>query len=360
MPQYTDTNEVIRMIQWLDAIRESSRIEEVDLNQKTDSGRSVEDMEAWFVRTWERLFGKSGIDIDIDDDFFALGGTSLDAMDMIVRLRRELGVNVPTSIMLEASTPRMLAALIVGRNGARQDSHAYLYGGGAVDGQRVGDAIICLHGEMEATASRLPDHIAMYMLPPHGFDGLPPPRTFDGMVEDYLRRIIEIQPLGPYVIAGYSFGGAIAHEVACRMLQSGLEVRLLMMIDCGDPAGMGCEPGLLSSGEILEQRIEESGPLDSWDERHQLFLAGLHRAAQGYRPGRFDGPVVFYRAAESEHDKVECWRERCGGAFRVVEVPGDHRSMLHEENADALACGIVDEFDNILGVNSAVVKRSSA
>jgi thioesterase domain-containing protein len=41
----------------------------------------------------------------------------------------------------------------------------------------------------------------------------------------------EFQPLGPYILIGYSFGGLIALEMAQRLTEEGKQVALLTFVD---------------------------------------------------------------------------------------------------------------------------------
>jgi thioesterase domain-containing protein len=66
-------------------------------------------------------------------------------------------------------------------------------------------------------------------------------------------------------------------------------------------------------------------------------LAALERA---YRPGRYSGsPVVLYRTVETARFSGSAslgWDRHVDGPFDVVKVPGDHTSMLLDENVEAI------------------------
>ena len=51
------------------------------------------------------------------------------------------------------------------------------------------------------------------------------------MAECYLGAITEVQPHGPYLLAGMCFGGLVALEIARRLLESGESIGLLALID---------------------------------------------------------------------------------------------------------------------------------
>src|SRR5262249_7592406 len=53
--------------------------------------------------------------------------------------------------------------------------------------------------------------------------------------EGYVAQLREIQPVGPYFLGGWSFGGALAFEMARRLVADGEEVALLALFDTHCP-----------------------------------------------------------------------------------------------------------------------------
>jgi thioesterase domain-containing protein len=66
--------------------------------------------------------------------------------------------------------------------------------------------------------------------------GEAPHPSVSEMAADYLREIREIQPAGPYFIAGECVGGVCAYEIACQLEDVGEEVALLVLFDTTVPA----------------------------------------------------------------------------------------------------------------------------
>lgn len=58
--------------------------------------------EMWFSLLGVTAFGD-------DDDFFELGGTSLEAVKLVDRIKQRLGVELPSGAIFEHGTVRMLA-----------------------------------------------------------------------------------------------------------------------------------------------------------------------------------------------------------------------------------------------------------
>jgi thioesterase domain-containing protein len=57
------------------------------------------------------------------------------------------------------------------------------------------------------------------------------PQSVEEMADEYLRRIREVQPWGPYALLGWSFGGTVAHSMAVKLAEQGERVELLAMMD---------------------------------------------------------------------------------------------------------------------------------
>ncbi len=74
-------------------------------------------------------------------------------------------------------------------------------------------------------AQILEDDRPVYALRARGFDDRDKPfATLDEMVNCYTARIVETYPDGPYYIAGYSFGGAVAFEITKKLENLGKRV----------------------------------------------------------------------------------------------------------------------------------------
>ncbi|HYG63315.1 MAG TPA: amino acid adenylation domain-containing protein, partial [Thermoanaerobaculia bacterium] len=64
-----------------------------------------------------------------------------------------------------------------------------------------------------------------------------PRLTIEEMAAEYLDAVRSLQPAGPYLLSGYSFGAVVAFEMARQLNLAGEEVALLALLDEGVPAG---------------------------------------------------------------------------------------------------------------------------
>jgi len=59
-------------------------------------------------------------------------------------------------------------------------------------------------------------------------------------IADFLiGQIVDAEQFGPYLLAGYCFGGIVAYEVARKLVEAGCTVECLLLIEAPHPEGIG-------------------------------------------------------------------------------------------------------------------------
>lgn len=115
-----------------------------------------------------------------------------------------------------------------------------------------------------------------YALQARGVDGRSAPfTTLRGMMDHYIDAIRRVQPRGPYVLGGYSFGGLLAFEAAQQLKLRGEEVKHLVMFDTYPPemletferAGGPPREGMREVQRLMNAMMFFSAELDTpvWD-----------------------------------------------------------------------------------------------
>ncbi|MFD0473785.1 thioesterase domain-containing protein [Nonomuraea thailandensis] len=180
------------------------------------------------ARVYADLFGLRPGEVGATANFLELGGTSLDVLRLKQRLRRDFpGRDLPATAILRAPTVRALAALLDGGTGrhAPYDPVVPLQQSGA------GTPLFCVHpgvGEVLVfvnLAGYFTGERPFHALRARGFGpGEPHFGSFEEMVSCYVDAIRLRQPAGPYAIAGYSYGGAVAFEIAKALERLGERV----------------------------------------------------------------------------------------------------------------------------------------
>ena len=68
-------------------------------------------------RFLDAIYGKLGVtEIELDDDFFELGGNSMTAVELMSRIRETFGVELNIGLLFDAPTLRQLTALLQDQN----------------------------------------------------------------------------------------------------------------------------------------------------------------------------------------------------------------------------------------------------
>ena len=172
----------------------------------------------------------------LDDDFISLGGDSLHATNLLTEIEKRFFVRLPLAILLEYNTVRKLAALITGDSPVLNKSLM------AVRPQGSKKPLFFIPGGYgDCFYIR---NLAKYVQSDRPIYGLQARSTESGRFYDlgmeyiasaYLAEILQLQPEGPYYLAGHSFGGYIAMEVARHLLDQGLQVAFLGLCDTYPP-----------------------------------------------------------------------------------------------------------------------------
>jgi thioesterase domain-containing protein len=147
------------------------------------------------------------------------------------------------------------------------------------------------------------------------------------MAADYIRRIREVQPNGPYHLLGASFGGLVAHETAVRLQELGQPVAVLALLDSYPfPAAWRDLPPP-PEDEVTADLL---GDLD--DERRTLaYQAFTHNSRLGaaWTPRRVTGPVLMFQATEGKTPDwpgPETWRFHVDGVD-VYRIASTHNGI---------------------------------
>ncbi len=322
--------------------------------------------------------------IGTQDDFFDLGGHSILAVQMLIRIRDSFGLELDLSELFQKSTISDISKLIETNRQKQTESS-----------QRPFKSLICVHADNNANLPTLfcihgaggnilflrewMKYLDEFSFPLYGFqargvDGVTKPHgSIEEMALDYIHEIQEFQPKGPYFIAGYSGGGSVALEMAEILRQKGEEVPLVILLDSYHPGIEGRRfsvgehiqdalnnPTAFVSGKIqgmfnqvqalfhakqLKKHIENNLPIPL-ELREMYINEHLSTLRQKYVTKPYDGPVALFRAANiwRVYDHIEQdlgWGKSLKN-LTIKIIPGDHNDLIREPNVGILVSQIID------------------
>lgn len=206
--------------------------------------------------------------------------------------------------------------------------------------------------------------------------------SIEGIAGEYVEKMKRVQPLGPYLLGGWSFGGEVTFEMVRQLEALGEEIGFLAFIDAPGPQdggqkdisgfsletelalikkyfpGMGLEArvlgleGLEQFWPVIISELETRGFHPGYlrrivadlDRNAVPFSAGLDirrlvhywnmnrsflRARRRYIPGgKIKTRLYYYGAAESRRIEKGNWDDYCEQEVVYRELPGNHHSIF--------------------------------
>jgi thioesterase domain-containing protein/acyl carrier protein len=350
-------------------------------------------LEIALAKVWEELLGIAPI--GITDNFFDLGGSSLLAVRMVALVEKQFGRDIPLTTLFKGATIEYMAQVLSEEDGPQPWSPL-------VPIQPLGSKtpFFCVHAVGGQVLTFY--HLARHLGQDQPFYGIQAPALFEiedestsieQMAAQYVEAVRVLQPVGPYLLGGFSFGGTVAFEMACQLQKQGQQVALLAVMDTHSPLFMHQLPeddevhqlvGLAwvtarQKGKYLEldpevlRRLEpeerlnyflkemkdaDLTPQDVEISLLRRFLVGYsvrQRAQRRYFPDyAFNGSVTLFRCEEEDQETVKMM-ERAGvdaqdpaygwggfsvGPVDIHRVAGHHDRMCEEPFVQDLAAAL--------------------
>ncbi len=336
--------------------------------------------------------------LDVDQPLTAFGLDSLMALELKNNLEARLDFTLPMAKLLEGPSIASLAVDTVGLltgDGADAPRQASVADGWNPlvklrDGAAAEPLVLlpALGGDA-GCYTELVQHLSIdrpvMAFRPRGIDDANPPHNdMQSLAVDYAAAVRQLQPTGPYYIAGWSAGGVTAFAIAEQLMADGAPVKLLALfdtplptiyrdIDIDDDARFLCDMVRFTNrfaGTNIELSIDELEQL-SPDERFASALAqarsqgmfppsvsdeyvqrmvavgeGLIRASKSYAPQPIDLTMQLFQPTVSggleditQHELPEDngWNSLVGQTVHRTAIPGDHFTMMTGKGAKELA-----------------------
>ncbi|WP_203721043.1 alpha/beta fold hydrolase, partial [Paractinoplanes brasiliensis] len=312
---------------------------------------------------WQSLLGVERV--GVHDDFFALGGHSLLAIRLTMQLSSEFGTEIPLAHLYTAPTvadqAERIATLPSGRSavvplggvrGARPLVLVHPIGGTLFSYR---DLLAEVRGDVEAYG--LQGHL--------GADS--GATDIAQLARRYADELAPVLGDREPVVAGWSAGGILAHEVARALAGRGVRTYRLVLIDT-DPrpdadADAAAQRADIATLDQLRREVAEHGPaplLRSADTDRLFAALGIDPAAvaeldgpttaaliafwrdmltglAAHRPGVFAGPAELVLGRGEGRDRMAAAWRGLTGTLTVSHADGDHFQLLRRPWVTAIA-----------------------
>lgn len=347
--------------------------------------RAATSLEETLRTLWAKALGRP--DVGLHDDFFMLGGDSLQAVNLFLDIERHLDRRLPRAILFDAATVAEMAHRIE----AELPSRCLV----PIQPKGHRPPFFCVHDQdghvlnFRALAQHLGDVQPFYGLQARGLDGDEIPfADADTMVAHYIQEIRRIQPNGPFLLGGYSFGGRIAYLMAQKLRAAGEEVALLALFDTyyqggkkrasigqwfrlharrltqQSPAQIPAYLGrrLISAWEVFAVALRTAVFTQVWrhyESRGKTIPKMLRNPAgandvisSNVTLTPYDGAAVLFKAelpALLDREVHDGWRNIVRGGLETRPIRGRHADVMIEPAVSELAAELKDCIDARLG-----------
>jgi len=340
---------------------------------------------------WQTLLGIE--QVGIHDNYFDLGGHSLLAVRLMGQIGQQFGEHLPIATLLEGQTIEKLAHLLLRQN--TTDSWSSLV---PIQPKGSKPPFFCIPGlggnviYLYELARCLGIEQPFYGLQAVGFDGESEPHTtIEEMAAHSIREIQTVQPEGPYLLGGHSFGAKVAFEMAQQLQKQGQEVAQLVIFDTispqysNEPIGVDWDEvqWLMAAAKVVEEWLETPlevtetvlqsiepaeqlsyfheqlkrvnlFPLDSDIKKVRGFVEVYKANIQMHHlyvpleisPTRISlfkaaiedsEEILSDRLSEILREPTWGWNQLSEGSVAIQVVPGDHMTMMNQPHVQVLA-----------------------
>jgi thioesterase domain-containing protein/acyl carrier protein len=356
------------------------KLQAVDRSTPTlDLVASRDLVEFELVQIWEDVLQRRPI--GIREDFFELGGHSLLAIRLFAAIEKRLGRRLPPSTLFHHSTVEKLASAIRQHN--EQSPWSPLV---SLQAQGTRLPFFCVHpgGGGVFRYIDLARHLGpdqpFYAFQAKGVDNDKQEAISDveTMAEQYIEAMRRVQPVGPYLLGGWSMGGIVAFEMARQLHALGQSVSLLALLDTvlpdyrakslkeNDPAllmsfvldlGLSWDSLSVSAGDLKKLGIDDllavvlARARDKGIAPPDIELADVRRwwrvfkanaqALLRYRPKAIAARITLFQAEEQPQTlrpkKTQDWNKLSKSGVDLYRIPGNHFTIVNEPNVESLA-----------------------
>ena len=288
---------------------------------------------------WQEILDRE--QVGLNDNFFAIGGYSVKAIQIIMRINKKLNLKLPVNLLLEHPTIRELAKMIAEKNipagtmirfngMAESKPNMYLFP------TLVGTSMIYF-----PLVGFLQDSFNCFGLQDRGFEtGEDADISLEEKASRFADDILRNQEQGEVLLTGFSFGAITAWETAKLLEKMGLKVTLV----CLDSQ---VRRKIIKNRKLEARNETDKKDIDLLDAEEQLKLLGFRgeqyeqmktiwhsniRLCDNYKQsGKVNAPIIAFKAKSNTGRNfidMKDWKGYTSGKFEHYYITGDHLDTI--------------------------------
>jgi thioesterase domain-containing protein len=328
------------------------------------------EVEKKLAAIWMEVLGAQSI--GRDQDFFDMGGESVQAVHLVTQMGRKFNTALNVSLVFEARTIESQTDFLL----KAQKPHARFSSLVAVQPSGNKPALFFSHtlsgtaGYCRQFLRHLGADQPVYGLHSRALAGQPPDLSIEAMAKHYVSEMRVVQDRGPYRLFGYCSGGLVAFEIARQLAQQGERIALLAMLNTPAPGSSSVGlfekfPHMRLRIEIAARKLQYFGPRDKLafvahkaKNLRRRFLKNRQRkrpdperlnvehinatASKMYQPAAvFPGRIIFFSTVESSYlysvPPVDGWRPLAAEGIEQIDLPENSIDALEDTQVALVA-----------------------
>lgn len=300
------------------------------------------------AQCWKEILGVKVV--QGDDSFYALGGDSLLAIQLLVMLKQRFNIDISLQSLVGAHTLNAMVKLIECQPVRSEQVIVPLSDHNLKLGQKtiyfihpVGGTILCyfpLIPRLKNTLSYYAIQDPELMRGEFLFDSI---KAMAAYYADEIFKHQESNKATEIVLIGSSFGGNVAVEVAAQLKTRPIPVQKIILIDSWADVEKATNHSPLSSTSPDElESIKLIRQYYGVHSEHYRLIKARLSWLQKYIPTQIEIPVILLKAKEilpyyeDVADESNGWKRYFRQPLTVHDIPGSHDTMLKPENLDEL------------------------
>lgn len=324
---------------------------------------------------WQEILKKD--QIDIFSNFFEMGGHSIMAVKIMIKIEKITGIRIPLSALFQHSTVEKFAKLLNIENKIHSDCLVPIKS----TGNKV--PLFIVHGaglnilNFVSLSKHFDEEQPIYGLQgigPNGFDNWF--ESIEDMAAYYVDAIVKVNPEGPYALAGFSFGGVVVFEMTRQLRERGKIVSLTGLLDSYVDSSYYCATQrqkklvrykeMFLNWRVFKMRLDErKGFLYNkyFDKNNKMteqekaafkeFMGAegmVKKIIDRYQLKPQDFEVELFRAVDQEKYKLDSvhlgWKKAALKGVTIHNIGGKHLSIVAPPNDKNLARMLQEILDD--------------